>query len=582
MQTESQTSKPPSHSTAGAPESRMASQPAFPLSPLDHIMPRRYTFRLLFFPTGNRDPLIITTTLKAGLTKTLETLPLLSGTVKPYLCPTNSGRLCITAPWSSVDDIFHVAHRLDLSYDEIRNSGFSMLFLEFEDILPMFSNTDIDPFSIETPVLMVQINFIKSGMIMGFCLHHSFVDGTGAPEVLKIWAAFCRGDEGWTEKEVRKMTTRERVMNSEAGKADLGKFYEYFDKPLPEDLEEKIEETRASTAGALETKATIWLDRTIRRCSSYLPQTLFFPITATARLIGELIEAYGPSQLASLSTYLSNHTISPTSIPSPQMSTDIFFFPAPALSTLKALLSTSLPPATYISTNDALSALCFACITHARHPTPTTPLDLAITLDGRRLLSPPLPANWLGNLALHAQISAPLSSVTPPTIPALSALALRLRERILALDTAYVDNLVASLSNVEDVSRITPSFIWGRKTGEGMLVASWAGQGWYGVQWGAEVGCACERMRLPKVRFARYNGFCVVFPRVGGVGEGKGKGVCEGVGMEGVGEVDGEGGKGAENVEEEGLEVMVGLERGAMGRLMEMEMWTRFGRWRCE
>jgi len=66
------------------------------------------------------------------------------------------------------------------------------------------------------------------------------------------------------------------------------------------------------------------------------------------------------------------------------------------------------------------------------------------------------------------------------------------------------------------------------------------------------------------------------------VGEGKGKGVCEGVGMEGVGEVDGEGGKGAENVEEEGLEVMVGLERGAMGRLMEMEMWTRFGRWRCE
>jgi len=545
-------------------------------------MPRRYTFRLLFFPTGNRDPLIITATLKAGLTKTLETLPLLSGTVKPYPCPTQSGRLCITAPWSSVDDIFHVAHRLDLSYDEIRNSGFSMRFLEFEDILPMFSNTNIDPFSMETPVLMVQINLIKGGMIMGFCLHHSFVDGTGAPEVLKIWAAFCRGDEGSTEKEVRKMTTRERVMTSEAGKVDLGKFYEYVDEPLPEDLEEKIEETRASTAGTLETKATTLLERTICRCSDFLPHILLPAIIATARLFGQLIEAYGPSQLASLSTYLSSHTPPSPPTPPPDISTAIFFFPAPALSTLKTLLSTFLPPSTYISTNDALSALCFACLTHARHPTPTTPLDLAITLDGRRLLSPPLPANWLGNVTLHAQISAPLSSVTPPTIPALSALAPRLRERILALDTAYVDNLVASLSNVEDVSRITPSFIWGRKTGEGMLVASWAGQGWYGVQWGAEVGCGCERMRLPKVRFARYNGFCVVFPRVGGVGGGKGKGRCEGVGMEGVGEVDGEGGKGVENVEEEGLEVMVGLERGAMSRLMEMEMWTRFGRWRCE
>ncbi len=113
MQTESQTSEPPTDSTAAAPASRMASQPAFPLSPLDHIMPRRYTFRLLFFPTGNRDPLIITATLKAGLTKTLETLPLLSGTVKPYPCPLSPadcasllpGALSMTFSTSPTDSI---------------------------------------------------------------------------------------------------------------------------------------------------------------------------------------------------------------------------------------------------------------------------------------------------------------------------------------------------------------------------------------------------------------------------------------------------------------------------------------------
>lgn len=111
-----------------------------------------------------------------------------------------------------------------------------------------------------------------------------------------------------------------------------------------------------------------------------------------------------------------------------------------------------------------------------------------------------------------------------------------------------------------------------------MLVASWAGQGWYAVKWGAEVGCACERMRLPKVRFARYNGFCVIFPRIGG---GSKKGKERAVGSKGSGEVR-RGGEGVEDVDEEGLEVMVGLERGAKDRLMEMEMWTRFGRWRCE
>jgi hypothetical protein len=119
----------------------------------------------------------------------------------------------------------------------------------------------------------------------------------------------------------------------------------------------------------------------------------------------------------------------------------IDFFPAPSLHRLKTLLSTSLPQGTYISINDALSALSITCLIQSRFPHPpasSPPLDLALTLDGRRLLSPPLPQTWLGNLTLHAQISAPLSAMIPPTIPTLSALALRLRERILKLDTAYV------------------------------------------------------------------------------------------------------------------------------------------------
>jgi len=121
-------------------------------------------------------------------------------------------------------------------------------------------------------------------------------------------------------------------------------------------------------------------------------------------------------------------------------------------------------------------------------PPPHQPHDLAITVDGRRLLFPPLLSDWLGNFTLHGQISVPLSSVTPPTITNISTLALRLHERLLSLNTAYVNNLIASLGSVKDVARIAPSFIWGRTTGFGMLVASWARQGLYENEWGEEVG----------------------------------------------------------------------------------------------
>ncbi len=85
---------------------------------------------------------------------------------------------------------------------------------------------------------------------------------------------------------------------------------------------------------------------------------------------------------------------------------------------------------------------------------------------------------------------------------------------------------------------------------------------------------------MPKVRFQRYNGFCNIFPRIeGGLEDGKER--CAKVGVAVNGEL-GRKVEGVDDVDEEGLEVMVGLERGAMDRLMEMEMWTRFGTWRCE
>lgn len=66
------------------------------LSSLDHIIPYRYRFRLLFFLIDDRVTRILLASLKAELTETLKILSLSSDIVKSYPYPTQSDRLCIT------------------------------------------------------------------------------------------------------------------------------------------------------------------------------------------------------------------------------------------------------------------------------------------------------------------------------------------------------------------------------------------------------------------------------------------------------------------------------------------------------
>ena len=164
----------------------------------------------------------------------------------------------------------------------------------------------------------------------------------------------------------------------------------------------------------------------------------------------------------------------------------------------------------YISTNDALSALLFTCITVARSststpsssgprapppnnsPRPALPhtLPLGLTLSGRRLLTLPLPKTYIGNVALvchlkispsqlptssqakHTKPSSPMcappqpddscqpahSSSTPgitPDFPTMASLASRIRARLLELDETYVRGLIGALHQVRDLAKVT-------------------------------------------------------------------------------------------------------------------------------
>lgn len=211
----------------------------------------------------------------------------------------------------------------------------------------------------------------------------------------------------------------------------------------------------------------------------------------------------------------------------------------------------------------------------------------------------------------------------------MAGVASRIRARLLELDETYVSGLIGALSRVGDVASVKPacrrfaagaagagapilgqgrddggdvsltgavgvSLAGETEGGEGscssssssswdLMITPWTAQGFHAMDWGAEllggrrgglrsgknggdeahdeggVGSAgvrsmgrCEAVRIPKVRWEALDGIFIVLPMLEG------------------------------NEETGGLEVMVGLERGVMERLKEMEEWREWAVWRCD
>lgn len=229
----------------------------------------------------------------------------------------------------------------------------------------------------------------------------------------------------------------------------------------------------------------------------------------------------------------------------------IYYFPSSTLSALKAQLSPT--PPSWISTNDALTALLFSCVITARAPHPVDPsscVQLAINLDARAYFSAFLPPGYLGNAVLHSQISA-LYAELRPSVSNLSSLALRVRRRLQEVGSVeYAEGFLAALHGVEDISAVVAGFL-----GPGMFVAPWQVQGFYGIDWGT-LGSG-GRVGIERMRAANEvvrEGICQIYPRVEGDGEG----------------------------DDGGLEVLVGLPAEATARLREMELWRKWARWRCD
>lgn len=519
-----------------------SSSPSAPfyLSPLDNIIGAPFVDKAFFFPTSSSDLSPLVQNLTLALAQTFNTIPLLAGTLTHLPDAPQKGRLAVTAPWRTAEDAFMVKdlRKTDYpSYETLRSKNFPMIDINYSILMPTRRSMHMrSPETDERPVLLAQINFINGGIILGFIIDHAFTDGAGTFTVARVWAAYCRGEDG-SQLVSPDFIDRTPLMEGSDESARLEDFREYaYHPPNPK--------ASTPTPGILSP-----ILRGLRL--SFVPSfRSLFSSTLNAVDNARAILRLGSARDASRSK-------------PDTLAVEIFFFPKAKLKELKEMASKQeIDDTNWISTNDALASLLWCCIT-AAHKTDThnkiesikdetgsvdsqvTELSslLAFVIDARRLVKPPLPARFIGNVLIWGSIIEPFSTVTP-TAEGVTQCAHSLRRKIQQYDDTYLPRLIGAVKSMPDTRGVRLDRMGFDK--RSLLVNSWAAQEWYDLDWGTLMGGRCERLRIHRPIFAN---FCLVLPELKG--------------------------------SEAGLEVIVSIKSDYVKTLRENELFNRFAEWRC-
>ena len=375
-------------------------------------------------------------TFRDGLSKSLEAIPTLSGTLRGV---GQKGALCVAAPWSNVDEILQVKdlrHERRMDYRSLRDKGFPVDGSDKDLLLPMDDLTKTDK-----SVLLVQINIVKGGIIIALCTHHSYTDGSGSVAITSVWAACCRGDDvsPWI---IRETMDRDRLMRG-WGSADAAEFPLLGTPPSEEKAPSSSVLHHNGTTGKAELEAIPQAQEAI----------FFFPKHKLAALKVMALEAnYGEGGDA------------------------------------------------WISTSDALNALLGCCIhatndVNSRLRGDKSP-ELWFPVNVRRILDPPLPAGYIGNALFLIIVSTPSRTIeaTPTKVAEIAHL---IRKQIKQLDERSIRKVISALPMVGDVAaKMLPS---SSPSEEPVRITSWTKLGYYDLDWGYAIGSRIERVRYSPI-----------------------------------------------------------------------------------
>ncbi|KAG6357496.1 hypothetical protein INS49_013373 [Diaporthe citri] len=121
------------------------------------------------------------------------------------------------------------------TWDELREAGFPFRMLDEDVVAPC--KTMVEPYS-ERPVLLVQANFVKGGLLLTFNAQHGSMDMAGQAQVITLFAKACRS-EAFTKDEVE--TSNMRRTDRIPIAVDKTSGYSDSPKPKSEGLVQDVE-----------------------------------------------------------------------------------------------------------------------------------------------------------------------------------------------------------------------------------------------------------------------------------------------------------------------------------------------------
>lgn len=331
------------------------------------------------------------------------------------------------------------------------------------------------------PVSLVQANFIPGGLLLTWCILHMAGDGTSFYTWTKLWAEGCRVAQG-------------------------------LDIADPAQLSEELWRDRAQIITPL--------GHNEGKLENH-PEYTLLPFTPPG---------------------------APPKMLSPSHRGQVYYFSPESLAALKAEASpanaTTATDQSWISTNDALSALVWRTVMAVQSPLDTLeggddPVStFGIAIDGRQRTNPRVHPNTLGCFLEYVAVSTPIRKMLSELN--LADLAVQIRKAILRADGEFTDDVVSLVEKLEDVDRLVPTAFLD-VPGFNCVQTSWVGFELYGLDWGTLLGGKIDAVRVPNV--GCINGCQVVLPVL----------------------PDG------------GMEVLVGVEGTCLDRLLKDPLLNRFG-----
>ena len=460
-----------------------------PLAPLDNFLPQvaPYADRLLFFERTAHDCEAIVQHLRDAFDQTLQAIPGLSGTVISISHDTQKGRLALAAPYRTAQQLITLRHLAHIDYVEMRRMHFPMSFFKEDEVWPP-SMRDAQP------AIHAQVNFVDGGIILAIRAAHCVTDGHGLQFILKIWATFSSGQDGFKHCGPDPLYSQRLMYGVPADLKDFGS------------LEQVSPEQQRTSSRSIDVVRRLW---------RLLSHALYSSTRTIMRVVSDLLTyrnarvVFGPRK----------------AVDEGAQQNVIFFFPLQKLQRLKHEVMTSAKSIEkdagprWISTHDVLVSLLWCCVTetwktatnYASRDTNPKPLlrflwqyklrvrepvsVLGFFMNGRPLIQNPPLQPYVGNVVLASGIGGGFSSVNP-SITSVTRYAHEIRRKILEMDENYVLRLVGAMSSAPDLSRVRINH--GAFPESAIRINSWANMSSYADDWGEVVGGRTQRVRITK------------------------------------------------------------------------------------